>query len=111
MAESLFTIFLEGVFIKNFLLIQFLGLCSFVGVTKDLKSASGMSGAVVFVMAMAATVSFALYNFILVPLKLEFLRTIAFIVVIAALVQLVEFIVRKHVPALYRSLGIGRAHV
>ncbi|HIH95405.1 TPA: electron transport complex protein RnfA [Methanosarcina acetivorans] len=106
MAESLFTIFLEGVFIKNFLLIQFLGLCSFVGVTKDLKSASGMSGAVVFVMAMAATVSFALYNFILVPLKLEFLRTIAFIVVIAALVQLVEFIVRKHVPALYRSLGI-----
>jgi H+/Na+-translocating ferredoxin:NAD+ oxidoreductase subunit A len=77
-----------------------------VGVTKDLKSASGMSGAVVFVMAMAATVSFALYNFILVPLKLEFLRTIAFIVVIAALVQLVEFIVRKHVPALYRSLGI-----
>lgn len=103
---DLFTIFLEGVFIKNFLLIQFLGLCSFVGVTKDLKSASGMSGAVVFVMAMAATVSFALYNFVLVPLKLEFLRTIAFIVVIAALVQLVEFIVRKHVPALYRSLGI-----
>jgi Na+-translocating ferredoxin:NAD+ oxidoreductase subunit A len=106
MAEGLFPIFLEGLFIKNFLLIQFLGLCSFVGVTKDLKSASGMSGAVVFVMAMAATVSFALFNFVLVPLKLEFLRTIGFIVVIAALVQLVEFIVRKHVPALYRSLGI-----
>ena len=65
-----------------------------------------MSGAVVFVMALAATVSFLLFNYVLVPLKLEFLRTIAFIVVIAALVQLVEFIVRKHVPALYRSLGI-----
>jgi electron transport complex protein RnfA len=104
--KALFTIMLEGVFVKNFLLIQFLGLCSFVGVTKDVKSATGMSGAVVFVMAMAATVSFALFNYVLVPLKLEFLRTIAFIVVIAALVQLVEFIVRKHVPALYRSLGI-----
>ncbi|WP_440954437.1 Rnf electron transport complex subunit RnfA [Methanosarcina sp. Mfa9] len=104
--KALFTILLEGVFVKNFLLIQFLGLCSFVGVTKDVKSATGMSGAVVFVMAMAATVSFALFNYVLVPLKLEFLRTIAFIVVIAALVQLVEFIVRKHVPALYRSLGI-----
>lgn len=106
MAESLFPIFLEGLFIKNFLLIQFLGLCSFVGVTKDLKSASGMSGAVVFVMAMAATVSFILYNYVLAPLGLQFLRTIGFIVVIAALVQLVEFIVRKHVPGLYRSLGI-----
>ncbi len=104
--KALFTIMLEGVFVKNFLLIQFLGLCSFVGVTKDVKSATGMSGAVVFVMALAATVSFALFNYVLVPLKLEFLRTIAFIVVIAALVQLVEFIVRKHVPALYRSLGI-----
>lgn len=104
--KALFTILLEGLFVKNFLLIQFLGLCSFVGVTKDVKSASGMSGAVVFVMALAATVSFLLFNYVLVPLKLEFLRTIAFIVVIAALVQLVEFIVRKHVPALYRSLGI-----
>jgi electron transport complex protein RnfA len=104
--KALFTIMLEGVFVKNFLLIQFLGLCSFVGVTKDVKSATGMSGAVVFVLAMSATVSFALFNYVLVPLKLEFLRTIAFIVVIAALVQLVEFIVRKHVPALYRSLGI-----
>lgn len=104
--KALFTILLEGLFVKNFLLIQFLGLCSFVGVTKDVKSASGMSGAVVFVMALAATASYALYNFVLVPLKLEFLRTIVFIVVIAALVQLVEFILRKHVPALYRSLGI-----
>ncbi len=103
---SLFEIFMEGVFIKNFLIIQFLGLCSFVGVTKDTKSAAGMSGAVIFVMVMAATVSYLIYTFVLSPLKLEFLNLISFIVVIAALVQLVEFIVRKNVPALYRSLGI-----
>ncbi len=103
---SLFEIFMDGVFIKNFLVIQFLGLCSFVGVTKDTKSAAGMSGAVIFVMVMAATVSYLIYTFVLVPLKLEFLNLISFIVVIAALVQLVEFVVRKNVPALYRSLGI-----
>ena len=103
---SLLQIFMDGVFIKNFLIIQFLGLCSFVGVTKDTKSAAGMSGAVIFVMTLAATVSFLIYNFVLVPLKLEFLDLISFIVVIAALVQLVEFVVRKNVPSLYRSLGI-----
>jgi len=103
---SLFQIFMDGVFIKNFLVIQFLGLCSFVGVPKDTKSAAGMSGAVIFVMTLAATVSFLIYNFVLIPLKLEFLDLISFIVVIAALVQLVEFVVRKNVPSLYRSLGI-----
>lgn len=104
--KALFAIFMEGVFIKNFLLIQFLGLCSFVGVTKDVKSAAGMSGAVIFVMAMAASVSYFLYTYILVPAEMEFLGLISFIVVIAALVQLVEFVVRKNIPALYRSLGI-----
>ena len=104
--KALFAIFMEGVFIKNFLLIQFLGLCSFVGVTKDVKSAAGMSGAVIFVMAMAASVSYFLYTYVLVPTKMEFLSLISFIVVIAALVQLVEFVVRKNIPALYRSLGI-----
>ncbi len=103
---SLFTIFMEGVFIKNFLLIQFLGLCSFVGVTKDVKSAAGMSGAVVLVMTKSATASYLLYTYLLVPLKMEFLSLISFIVVIAALVQLVEFVVRKNLPPLYRSLGI-----
>ncbi|AKB85924.1 Rnf electron transport complex subunit RnfA [Methanococcoides methylutens] len=103
---SLFQIFMDGVFIKNFLIIQFLGLCSFVGVTKDTKSAAGMSGAVIFVMTMAATVSYLIYSFVLIPLKLEFLSLISFIVVIAALVQLVEFVVRKNIPSLYRSLGI-----
>ncbi|WP_445474831.1 Rnf electron transport complex subunit RnfA [Methanococcoides methylutens] len=103
---SLFQIFMDGVFIKNFLVIQFLGLCSFVGVTKDTKSAAGMSGAVIFVMAMAATVSYLIFSYVLIPLKLEFLSLISFIVVIAALVQLVEFVVRKNIPSLYRSLGI-----
>lgn len=104
--ETLFAIFMNGIFIKNFLIIQFLGLCSFVGVTKDTKSAAGMSGAVIFVMVLAATASYLLYTYILIPLKVEFLGLITFIVVIAALVQLVEFILRKHVTPLYRSLGI-----
>ena len=103
---SLFEIFMNGIFIKNFLIIQFLGLCSFVGVTKDTKSAAGMSGAVIFVMTMAATVSYFIYTYVLTPLGLDFLSLISFIVVIAALVQLVEFVVRKNVPSLYRSLGI-----
>ncbi|MBP1909858.1 Rnf electron transport complex subunit RnfA [Methanolobus bombayensis] len=104
--KALFAILMDGIFIKNFLLIQFLGLCSFVGVTKDVKSAAGMSGAVVFVMTMAATVSYLIYTYVLVPTKMEFLDLISFIVVIAALVQLVEFVVRKNIPSLYRSLGI-----
>ena len=104
--ESLFSIFMNGIFIKNFLIIQFLGLCSFVGVTKDTKSSAGMSGAVIFVMVIAATASYLIFNYILVPLKVEFLGLISFIVVIASLVQLVEFILRKHVTPLYRSLGI-----
>ncbi|WP_321419348.1 Rnf electron transport complex subunit RnfA [uncultured Methanomethylovorans sp.] len=104
--KALFTIFMDGLFLNNFLLVQFLGLCSFVGVTKDVKSAGGMSGAVVFVMTLSAAVSYPLYTYVLVPLKLEFLGLISFIVVIAALVQLVEFVVRKQIPSLYSSLGI-----
>lgn len=106
MEKALLAIFLEGVFIKNFLIIQFLGLCSFVGVTKDVKSAAGMAGAVVFVMALASTASYIIYTYILEPAQMTFLDLISFIVVIAALVQLVEFVVRKNIPALYRSLGI-----
>ncbi|ATU07539.1 Rnf electron transport complex subunit RnfA [Methanohalophilus portucalensis] len=104
--KALFAIFLEGAFIKNFLIIQFLGLCSFLGVTKDTKGAAGMSGAVIFVMTMASIISYGIYTFILDPLGLTFLRLISFIVVIASLVQLVEFVVRKNIPSLYRSLGI-----
>ena len=104
--ENLFVIAMNGIFLKNFLLVQFLGLCSFVGVTKESKSAVGMSGAVIFVMTIASIVSYLIYTFVLIPFELEFLDTISFIVIIAALVQLVEFAIRKFSPALYRSLGI-----
>ena len=104
--DTLFAIAINGIFVKNFLLVQFLGLCSFLGVSKETKSAVGMSAAVMFVMIMASTAAFLLFSYVLQPLGLTFLTTISFIIIIAALVQLVEFIVRKHSPPLYRSLGI-----
>jgi electron transport complex protein RnfA len=103
---SLFAIAINGIFVKNFLLVQFLGLCSFLGVSKETKSASGMSAAVMFVMIMASTAAFLIYTYLLRPFGLTFLTTISFIIIIAALVQLVEFIIRKYSPPLYRSLGI-----
>jgi len=106
MEDSLFSIAINGIFVKNFLLVQFLGLCSFVGVSKETKSAAGMSAAVLFVMIMASVASFLIYTYLLEPYGLTFLTTISFIIVIAFLVQLVEFIIRKFSPPLYRSLGI-----
>ncbi len=103
---SFFAIAINGIFVKNFLLVQFLGLCSFLGVSKETKSATGMSAAVMFVMIMSSTTAFLIYSYILRPFGLTFLTTISFIIIIAALVQLVEFIIRKHSPSLYRSLGI-----
>ncbi|MCD4846540.1 MAG: RnfABCDGE type electron transport complex subunit A [Methanosarcinales archaeon] len=106
MEDSLFSIAVNGIFVQNFLLVQFLGLCSFVGVSKETKSAAGMSAAVLFVMIMASIASFLIYTYLLLPMGLTFLTTISFIIVIAFLVQLVEFIIRKYSPPLYRSLGI-----
>ncbi|MCD4767698.1 MAG: RnfABCDGE type electron transport complex subunit A [Methanosarcinales archaeon] len=106
MEDSLFSIAINGIFVKNFLLVQFLGLCSFVGVSKETKSAAGMSAAVLFVMIMASIASYLIYTYLLEPYGLTFLTTISFIIVIAFLVQLVEFIIRKYSPPLYRSLGI-----
>ena len=103
---SLFAIAINGIFVKNFLLVQFLGLCSFLGVSKETKSAAGMSAAVMFVMIMASIAAFLIYTFLLEPFGLTFLTTISFIIIIASLVQLVEFIIRKFSPPLYRSLGI-----
>ncbi len=103
---SLFAIAINGIFVKNFLLVQFLGLCSFLGVSKETKSAAGMSAAVMFVMILASTAAFLIYTFLLKPFGLTFLTTISFIIIIASLVQLVEFIIRKFSPPLYRSLGI-----
>ena len=104
--ENIFELVITAIFTKNFLLILFLGLCSFLGLTKDSSSSTGMSMAVTFVMGMASILTWPIFHFILVPLGLEFLETICFILIIASFVQLVEFIIRRHQPGLYRSLGI-----
>jgi electron transport complex protein RnfA len=99
-------ILITFVFINNFILTQFLGLCPFIGVSKNMESAVGMGFAVTFVTSMAALATWAIQKFILVPLGITFLQTISFILVIAALVQLVEMIIQKISPPLYRALGI-----
>lgn len=103
---SLLAIFVSSIFVNNIILMRFLGLCSFFGVSNKLSSALGMSAAVFFVMNLAALVSWILYNFVLVPLNLEFLKIIVFILVISSLVQLVELFMKKNLPILFKSLGI-----
>ncbi len=94
------------VFIQNFILVQFMGLCPFIGVSKNSESAIGMGVAVTFVTAITSVVCWAVSRFFLIPFGLEYLQTIAYILVIAALVQLVEMIIRKMSPGLYQALGI-----
>ncbi|MGN1235185.1 MAG: electron transport complex protein RnfA [Christensenellaceae bacterium] len=100
------TILVSGIFINNFILVQFLGICPFLGVSKKVSSATGMGVAVTVVMILATAVTYPLYEFILVPLKLEYLEIILFIFVIAALVQMLENILRRFVPSLYKTMGI-----
>ncbi len=95
-----------AIFVQNFVLMRFLGLCPYIGVSKKLDSALGMGMAVIFVMTMASTFTWLIHTYLLVPLHLEFLQTIAFILTIASLVQLVEMIIQKTAPALYKSLGV-----
>lgn len=92
--------------VNNVILSQFLGICPFLGVSKKIKTAAGMSGAVLFVMAISALVTNLIYEFLLVPSKMTYLNTIVFILVIAALVQFVEMVLKKIMPALYQSLGV-----
>ncbi len=99
-------IIITFVFVNNFILTKFLGLCPFIGVSKNVESAVGMGFAVTFVMSMASLITWAVFNFILVPLNIEFLQTITFILVIASLVQFVEMIIQKISPPLYKALGI-----
>lgn len=99
-------IIISAVFVNNILLSQFLGVCPFLGVSNKVSTAAGMSGAVVFVIAASTMVTYLLQYFVLVPLKIEFMQTVAFIVVIAALVQMVEIILKKISPSLYQALGI-----
>ena len=99
-------ILITYIFVQNFILVQFLGLCPFIGVSKNSESALGMGMAVTFVTSVASVVCYMVYTFLLAPFALEYLRTITFILVIAALVQLVEMVVRKISPSLYKALGI-----
>ena len=94
------------VFIQNFILVQFMGLCPFIGVSKNSESAIGMGVAVTFVTAITSVVCWGVSHLFLIPFDLEYLQTIAYILVIAALVQLVEMIIRKMSPGLYQALGI-----
>ncbi|HOS30420.1 MAG TPA: RnfABCDGE type electron transport complex subunit A [Treponemataceae bacterium] len=99
-------IFLSSMLIDNVVFIQFLALCPFIGMTTDVQKANGMGVATSFVMVLATAVTYPLYNYILLPLGLEFLQTLTFILVIASLVQLVEFYLKKSAPALYSSMGV-----
>jgi len=103
---SLFGIFFSALLINNILLIRFIALCSFFGVSRQMEVSFGMSMAVIFVMTISSVVSWLLYHYILTPLDLIFLKISTFILVIASLVQLEELFLKKYIPNLYRALGI-----
>ncbi|MCL2294580.1 MAG: RnfABCDGE type electron transport complex subunit A [Spirochaetes bacterium] len=103
---SYIAIIITYIIVSNFILTQFLGLCPFLGVSKNVESATGMGFAVTFVAAIAALITWAVQNYILIPFNITFLQTVAFILIIASLVQLVEMVVQKVAPPLYKALGI-----
>ena len=104
--KNMMYILMTSAIVENVVLAKFLGICPFLGVSKKLDSAAGMSGAVIFVMLMATAVTWPIYKFILLPNGLDYLQTIVFILVIAALVQIVESFFKKYVPSLYKALGV-----
>jgi electron transport complex protein RnfA len=101
-----FVIIISAIFVSNIVLAQFLGICPFLGVSSKVSTSVGMSAAVVFVMTLATVVTWLVYKYLLIPLEITFLQTICFILVIAALVQMVEIILKKISPPLYQALGI-----
>lgn len=103
---KLFFMAMTAVFINNYVLSRFLGLCPYLGVSKKLDSAFGMGMAVIFVMTMASAFTYLIHTYLLVPYGLQYLQTIAFILTIAALVQFVEMVIQKNAPALYKALGV-----
>lgn len=103
---NILLILLSSILVNNFVLSKFLGICPFMGVSKKVETALGMGFAVTFVMAFASVISYLVHYFILKPLDIEYMQTIAFILVIAALVQLVEMALQKLVPSLYSALGV-----
>ncbi len=106
MIRDLLILLIGSSLVSNVVLSQFLGLCPFLGVSRKVKTASGMGVAVIFVITLASAVAGLIYQFILVPLDITYLQTIVFILVIAALVQFVEMFLRKAVPSLYEALGV-----
>ena len=103
---NLILLVLAGIFVNNYVMSQFLGICPFLGVSKKVETAAGMGVAVIFVMTLASIATYFIYSFILVKLNISYLYNIAFILVIAALVQFVEMFIKKSSPALYSSLGV-----
>ena len=106
MMKSLFIIMISAILTDNFVLSKFMGICPFLGVSKKTSSSLGMGAAVIFVMTCAAIVTYPIYTLILVPLSITYLKTIAFILIIALFVQLVEIVLKKVMPPLYNSLGV-----
>ena len=104
--KSLIMILLGGALINNVVLNQFLGICSFLGVSKEIKASASLGGAVIFVMTIASAVASLLYDHLLKPFGMDYMKTIVFILVIAALVQIVEMFLKKTSPAIYNALGI-----
>ncbi len=104
--ESVIIIIISAIFVNNIVLIKFLGICPFIGISNKVETAIGMTGAVTFVMVISTMVTYLLQQYILIPLGVTFMRTITFILVIASLVQMVEIILKKVSPALYQALGI-----
>ena len=105
-STSALMIIFAAVFANNFILVQFLGICPFLGVSKKTDTALGMGIAVIFVMAIASVFTYAINEWVLVKLGIEYIRTIAFILIIASLVQIVEMIIKKFSPSLYSALGV-----
>lgn len=103
---GIFLILLSSILVNNFVMSRFLGICPFLGVSKKVSTAVGMGAAVTFVIAMASLFTYIVHYFILVPMNIEYMQTIAFILVIAALVQFVEMVIQKTSPSLYKALGV-----
>ena len=105
-AQSLLGILIAAILSENFILVKFYGICPFMGVSKKIDTALGMGMAVTFVMGIASAATWAVNEYLLIPLELTYMQTVAFILVIAAIVQVVEMFLKKMVPALYKALGI-----
>ncbi|WP_408627189.1 electron transport complex subunit RsxA [Acetoanaerobium pronyense] len=102
----MFIIMISSIFVNNFVLSRFLGICPFLGVSKKVETSLGMGMAVTFVMVLASIITYLIQNFVLVPMGIQYMQTIAFILVIASLVQFVEMVIQKTSPTLYQALGV-----